>query len=615
MTTTAPPAATAAPAATARADAAAVTTLLNCWLRETGAEVGRDGRLRLELLGLELLAPLAYRSPTGQHRWRLPVRLAGSTSAPVPLDHVTLAALLGKELGLSATHPGAALGDFVAGVVESTANVTSFLGDEPRPGAGPETPFIAAEQSLAFGHPLHPTAKSRPQLRADEVASYSPELGAAFPLHWFRADRSIVAEDGAVPGAGSATAALAGLLATGPEVDAAVARAAGADGGGSAFVPVHPWQARRLLERPAVRELLAAGLLADLGPQGGRWRPTSSLRTVYRADVPFMLKLSLWVRVTNSVRGNLAKELARGVEVHRLLEAGLGAELAERFPHFAIVRDPAWVTVRAGAGAESGFEVVLRDNPYPAADATDATVVAALCAEPRGGGPSRLAGIVTELARAGGRPTDETAREWLRRYLRTVAAPLLWLEAERGVALEAHQQNVVLELRDGWPAGCRYRDNQGYYFKASRTHALRELLPELNRDSDTVCDDHVADERFTYYLGINNLLGVVGALGAAGLADERDLLVDLAGELRSAPRSALARNLLGAARLRCKANLRTRLAGMDELVGPLATQSVYVEIDNPVLSTGGVTLGSAWQSGASVGASLLSPPDPPLVSP
>jgi siderophore synthetase component len=33
--------------------------------------------------------------------------------------------------------------------------------------------------------------------------------------------------------------------------------------------------------------------------------------------------------------------------------------------------------------------------------------------------------------------------------------------------------------------------------------------------------------------------------------------------------------------LRCKANLLTRAAGLDELVGELATQSVYVEIPNP----------------------------------
>src|SRR6266511_2734347 len=109
-----------------------------------------------------------------------------------------------------------------------------------------------------------------------------------------------------------------------------------------------------------------------------------------------MLKLSLGVRITNSVRANLAKELARGVEVKRLLDAGL------------------------------------------------------------------------------------------------VADPLLWLDGARGIALEAHQQNVVVELEGGWPAGCRYRDNQGYYFKASRAERLRALLPDLNRSSDTICDDAVA---------------------------------------------------------------------------------------------------------------------------
>jgi siderophore synthetase component len=34
--------------------------------------------------------------------------------------------------------------------------------------------------------------------------------------------------------------------------------------------------------------------------------------------------------------------------------------------------------------------------------------------------------------------------------------------------------------------------------------------------------------------------------------------------------------------LRCKANLLTRLRGMDELAGPVDTQSVYVTVANPV---------------------------------
>ncbi len=547
MTTTAEAAGTVAAAPSppaneplARAGDAAVTTLLNCFLRETGADVGGDGRLRLRRLGLELLAPLAHRSATGHHTWRLPVRLVAAAE-PVALDHVVLAALLAKELasGSSGDH-GPRLGELLTEIVASAANVATFLAEArppaPAPAApvagleaagapGPEaagppapnTPFIVAEQSLAFGHPLHPTAKSR-----------------------------------------------VGML------------------------PTHPGQARRLLERPRVRALLEAGLLDDLGPIGAPWQPTSSVRTVYRAGAPFMLKLSLGVRITNSVRANLAKELARGVEVKRLLDAGLAAELAARFPRFAIVPDPAWATLRDGGGRESGFEVVLRANPYPASAPPDATVVAALCATPAGGGPSRLARIVHSLASGTGQPVDATARRWFRRHLELVADPLLWLDGARGIALEAHQQNVVVELEGGWPAGCRYRDNQGYYFKASRAERLRALLPDLNRSSDTICDDAVANERFGYYLGINHLLGMVGALGAAGLADERDLLADLAEHLRSSTSgSPLARTLADASTLRCKANLRTRLAGLDELAGPLETQSVYVDLPNPVAAAAG----------------------------
>ena len=575
MTTTTTTAAAAAPCLpaddpVARAGDAAVSTLLNCFLRETGAEVGEDCRLRLRALGLELLAPLAYRSATGHHAWHLPVRLLRAPE-PLALDHVALAALLGTELA-AGTGTGPSTADARgAGAPRSDPGWAGAPGGDAR---GRPTPFIVAEQSLAFGHPLHPTPKSRQGMDLAEVRAYSPELGAAFPLHWFRADRSIVAEDSALKGT-TASRELARLLGE-PEDPR------------TALLPTHPWQARRLLERHQVQALLDAGLLEDLGPIGAPWHPTSSLRTVYRADAPFMLKLSLGVRITNSVRANLAKELARGVEVERLLEAGLAADLAARFPRFAIVPDPAWATLRDGSDRESGFEVVLRANPYPASAPVDATVVAALCATPARGGRSRLARIVGRLAGDNGRPVEPFARQWFRRYLEVVADPLLWLDGARGIALEAHQQNVVVELEGGWPAGCRYRDNQGYYFKASHAGRLRELVPDLDRSSDTACDDAVADERFCYYLGINHLLGMVGALGAAGLADERDLLGDLAGHLRSGlADSPLARTLLEAPTLRCKANLRTRLDGLDELVGPLETQSVYVDLANPVAEAAG----------------------------
>ncbi|HKQ00934.1 MAG TPA: IucA/IucC family protein [Actinomycetes bacterium] len=171
------------------ADETAVTTLLNCWLRETGSEA--TGTVRLERLGLELATPVRYRSATGQHVYRLPATLARPTGQPVPLDHVTLATLLGKELTLGGRGQ-ARMGEFVTAVAASTANTATFLAGPGQPAPGPEvasTPFLAAEQSLAAGHPLHPAAKSRQPMTPDELRRYAPELGAAFPLHWFRADR------------------------------------------------------------------------------------------------------------------------------------------------------------------------------------------------------------------------------------------------------------------------------------------------------------------------------------------------------------------------------------------------------------------------------------------
>ena len=204
---------------------------------------------------------------------------------------------------------------------------------------------------------------------------------------------------------------------------------------------------------------------------------------------------------------------------------------------------------------------------------------------------SRLADTVAQLAARTGRPRGAVATEWFLRYLEHVVRPVLWLDSEAGVALEAHQQNTLLLLdADGWPTGGRYRDNQGYYFRESRRAELDRRLPGIGTRSDTFVSDEVTDERFAYYLAINNVLGLIGAFGSQQLADERLLLAAFRrflGEAATGPhrlRSPLPSRLLDSPTLRCKANLLTRLHGLDELVGPVDTQSVYVTITNPLHS-------------------------------
>ena len=589
------------------ADCAATENLLRCWVRETGPGEPPDGVLQVDLGdGLRLSAPVRHWSPSGWHRFDR-ARLSNDTGPGHPVDAVTVSALLARSVAAAgtgpATGPAAAAGDSagaadggsprhtaelagrVADSVRRTARFIADRRDAPLPAPG-TTPFLATEQDLLLGHPLHPTPKSREGLGEAETAAYSPELRGAHPLHWFAVDRALLAGDSALPQpAADITAGLAAGLA--PELPP-----------DTAALPLHPWQARELAHRADIRALLGSGQLRDLGPYGPLWYPTSSVRTVYRPDSPHMLKLSLGLAITNSRRENLRKELHRGLEVHRLLEAGLGREWQAAHPGFDIVRDPAWIGVDRPAPAPGrepghpagqepgplpGLDTVIRQNPF--GPGVRAHCVAGLV----GGAPprSRLGAVLRSLAARTGRPTATVATEWFLRYLDTMVLPVLWLDGQAGIALEAHQQNsLVLLDPHGWPEGGRYRDNQGYYFRDGHAGSLRARLPGIGAHSDTFVPDAVADERFAYYLGINHLLGLIGAFGAQRLADERVLLAALrrflGGPDAAATGSRLPELLLDAPVLRCKANLLTRLRGLDELVGPVETQSVYVDLANPL---------------------------------
>ncbi|WSX57762.1 iron transporter [Streptomyces sp. NBC_00986] len=678
------------------AQAAAVENLLRCWVRETNLPAPTNGILRIPLpaSGTALHALVRYWSPTGWHRFGLPYLSDAHHGAP-PADAVTVAALLARETAVRDSGPvtgadaaavasegavsqglgrvaggvdvsalpgatsvvdGAATAaatrapgtpsapapatapetapetvtDLVARVADSVRRTVTFVTDRrAHPADGPDL-FLSAEQALLLGHPLHPTPKSREGLSETEARLYSPELRGSFPLHWLAVAPSVLATDSAwtergrpVPAA-HLTARLAGSELPLPE--------------GHAALPLHPWQWREIQHRTDIAALLDVGLLQDLGTHGAPWHPTSSVRTVHRSGAPAMLKLSLGLRITNSRRENLRKELHRGVEVHRLLRTGLSQQWHAAHSGFDIVRDPAWLAVDAldecgadskGSGSDrvghgerdarvplAGIDMVIRHNPFSASD--DVSCIAGLVAlrpyagrSASVGGPaatshtnqtdhsasgapllrSRLAEVVTGLAARTGRSRGAVAAEWFLRYLEQVVRPVLWLDSEAGIALEAHQQNTLLLLNgEGWPVGGRYRDNQGYYFRASRRAELDARLPGIGEHSDTFVSDEVTDERFAYYLAINNVLGLIGAFGSQRLADERLLLSAFRrflGDVASGParlRTSLPARLLDSPVLRCKANLLTRLHGLDELIGPVDTQSVYVTIANPLRS-------------------------------
>ncbi|MGP3924922.1 IucA/IucC family protein [Streptomyces sp. 8N616] len=564
-------------------DAAAMETLLRAYVRETGTEVPATGQallLNLSASQLTLLVPVRYRSATGWHRFGGPRLVTAGDGGSLPADAALVAAALIRETTLGRgvlPHHG---GDAAARVLNSARRTTTHIARRraEEDAQGP-TPFLDSEQALLLGHPFHPAPKSREEASDAELDAYSPELRGSFPLHWFAAHPDVVVGESAD---GRTPAELLRPLAAGLDLP-----------DGMVPVPAHPWQARDVLSRPQVAALVDAGRLRPLGAAGPAWYPTSSVRTVQRPDAEVMLKLSLGMRITNSRRNNLRSEMRLGVRAAQLLAAGPGDWLRAEHPEFGILRDFAWVSVGAD-GPETGLETAIRDNPFHR-EGLQGLCVAGLLAErtgPGDGTPPRhralLCAAVERAARALGVSTAEASERWLTRYLDVLAVPLIRLQARYGIALEPHHQNTLVALDgDGLPCAGWYRDSQGYYLAASRAADVERLLPGATEGVELVFDDTFVDERVAYYLGINNLLGLVGAFGALGLADEGGLLRVLRSaleRLRTAEPAArgLLDLLLDAPVLRCKGNYLTCVDGLDELVGDVHTQSVYVNLSNPL---------------------------------
>ncbi|MBU7600711.1 hypothetical protein JGS22_024555 [Streptomyces sp. P38-E01] len=571
-------------------DSAACESLLRAYVRETGTEVPAAGS-RLELAlpasGFGLSIPVRHRSRTGWHRFGTPAVV--TPGGPAPADVALVAAAAVRETTVTRGVPPHLGADAVARVLNSAQRTTAHLAArraESDVSGAVEPGFAESEQALLLGHPFHPAPKSREEASEAELRDYSPELRGSFALHWFAADPAIVVGESAD---GREAAELLRELGRFAGLDRA-----GLLPRGMLALPAHPWQARDILQRTAVQGLLADGTLRPLGAHGPRWSPTSSLRTVHHRASETMLKLSLGMRITNSRRNNLRGEMRLGVNAARLLAAGPGDWLRREHPEFTVLRDHGWFSAGPGQG-ETGLETALRDNPFTSGGGSEGLCVAGLLAErtgPGDGSPPRhralLCRAVEHTAARHGLSTAEASARWLERYLDVLAVPLLRLQARYGLALEPHHQNTLVALgADGLPEAGWYRDSQGYYLAASRAEELEALLPGVADGVELVFDDALVDERVVYYLGINNLLGLIGAFGALRLADEEALLVRLRARLEQLRATepgvrGVLDLLLDAPTLRCKGNYLTCVDGLDELVGDVHTQSVYVDLPNPL---------------------------------
>jgi L-2,3-diaminopropanoate---citrate ligase len=541
--------------AMAAAQCAARERLVNSFLRESGVHDPRaDGGTRFELplpaSGRVLCGELRHWSPMGHHVYGDVFTLKGPDGSVTGVDHDELVTLLLAEVAAAsateqdrntvstelAAQRRRELAAQIANSVERTSRYLS-RGRGPVPKGDPWALTRWAEQSLLTGHPMHPTPKSAEGFSDTELTAYSPELGAEFPLHWFAVSPSLVRED---------------RVADDPWEPAEVCTAAG----GWPVLPSHPWQAKWLLAKSAFQDLIAAGQLIPLGPLGPRGYPTSSVRTVCDPGFPTMWKLPLHVRITNFIRNNPLEHVRRAADASRLI-AHLRTGWA--YDDFTVLIESGYRTLDHAELAPD-VSVMYRENPFTHGLAAP-QVVASLLENPAVSGEPEL---ITHV-RAAGDP-----EEWVCRYTALAVVPCLDAWSTHGVSLEAHVQNSLVHLDDGWPTRFWVRDMEGV--SARRTEATAEVL---GPESPVLYDEAVAWDRLKYYLISNHLTHLIHVVGYHMDTDERRLWQVVAQELRSVLPDRWVFDLLAGPALPAKANLASRFAERGE-------NPYYVSIPNPL---------------------------------
>ena len=563
------------------AEHAAAERLVNCFLRESGVEpvrVGSTVTIPLRRTRRAVVGSLAYHSPIGHHRFRPGFTLrTGEALSAADLARLITAELAGDGGAGTAGRDHRAFAELVD---DSATKTRLFLERLPVTGTvdpwhAPNT-FLAAEQSLRLGHPLHPAAKASSGFTAADLDLYAPELAASFPLHWLAVDPALVAEE---------RLEVVRSLDPPPALCDAAAARLGAARATWPLLPCHPWQAGYLMARPAVAELVSAGRIVALGPLGPDVHPTASVRTVWDPASGRQLKLSLSVRITNFVRTHSPEQLRRSLDAGRALAALGDLDAAVEGPPgaFGVLLELGYrhLLLPAGDGAEAigaATGVLYREGPPLAGAASPMVVAALLEPDPVDGVPP----VVRAVQRAVGADGSRAGRDWLERYLQLSLRPLCRLLVRHGVGLEAHTQNSLVALDDGWPARFVVRDLEGASLNRDHRRAAAGFGGVVAADSPALYDETEVWRRFGYYVVVNHLGHLIATLAENLGPSEAELWSVAAGVLADEavrhgadPAAAPLRHLLDGPTLPAKANLVSVLEGHGE-------RPTWVSVPNPL---------------------------------
>ncbi|TVO37412.1 GNAT family N-acetyltransferase [Vibrio algivorus] len=443
--------------------------------------------------------------------------------------------------------------------------------------------FIQSEQSLIGGHSMHPAPKSCEPLTEEHQYAYLPEYAQSFAIEWFAIHPNYIASQTEIP---QLLHTFKALLQNNLSLDGKTTNHIPTlIQQGWLALPMHPLQAkewRKNINNHGLSEYVVDCQLSTHG-----WTATSSTRAIYHPKLAWMLKVSLPVKLTNSLRLLSEKEAKRGVQFSQILQTATGQEMQQRMPQTKFIQEPIWASVKNSNDQCLDLPLVcLRENIFYRNQESlieQPSTHLLATANQNINDKSQVGQWIKNYAQATHQTLEIAARQWLNQFMDNVIQPLCIARSDYGIIFLAHQQNILLDIENNRPIGMKYRDCQGIGLTDIALKQFSDLFD--NQDPEYFVPQDKVDPYLSYYLVGNTLLNTIAAICADTQIEEHELwsvCQHAFSKWRQArPKdSAFYDYLLNSPTLRWKRNFFCFLSDFNEATLPDPSQ-IYCEIDNP----------------------------------
>ncbi|WP_082676533.1 IucA/IucC family protein [Shouchella shacheensis] len=466
-------------------------TLLNCYLREHGGWNGhifmidqrtKNYRIHFPACNASIYGELAYYSAMGEHEF------SSYFVQGERLHYTVLLPLIIRELQETyATLSHENKEGFTHKVNNSYHKLSIFIEQADKLQF---MDYITSEQSLIYGHPLHPFPKNTAGFREDEIKRFSPECRSSFQLCYVAVRSDVFLEEW-----------LSKERISWPsDVEEQVKRKLGKQQRRYRLLPMHPWQYQHLQSIEAVQDYVQEERLILLGRFGPLAYPTSSVRTVYVPEMKCNLKLSLNMQITNMRRNNTNVQMRRTLDAVRYLWQ---QNCFHNEPSTSISCETGTCTCDfADERLSELFTVAYRPIHF---DTSSTYVLSSIVEVAPGSRFSRLQTLI------GKTPVDK----WFQRYLQISLLPIVREAGMQGIHFEAHLQNSLLTIKNGMPEMFIIRDLEGVSIDVEKADKGFETSGPLFYATND------AWRRTSYYFIVNHLGSLIHAIARdAGIEEE-----------------------------------------------------------------------------------------------